>query len=87
MTTYTPLEDEKVVYDKLWKVANPAGEFEIGGQQVVDFFIRAEITLEVLRQIWTLSTPLATMTLGNFYTALRYITIYQQGITLLDAGD
>jgi hypothetical protein len=86
MTTYKPLDVEKVVFDKLWKIANPQGEFELGGQPAVDFFLRAEITIETLRHIWALSTPLATMTLGNFYTALRYITFCQQGIPTLDEG-
>jgi hypothetical protein len=83
---YQPSEAEKVVYDLLWKKANPREEFEIGGKQTVDFFAVSNIDLEILRQIWSLSTPLPTMTVDNFYTALRYITLYQRGIALLDEG-
>ena len=33
----------------------------------------------ILRTIWSLCTPVATMNLGQFYTAMRYISLAQSG--------
>ena len=33
----------------------------------------------ILRTIWSLCTPVATMSLGQFYTAMRYISLAQSG--------
>ena len=69
---------EASIYDGLWKVASN-GVLELSGAQAVEFFRKSGVDLGILKQIWGLSTPLATMNVSQFYTALRLITMVQNG--------
>lgn len=70
--------NEKSYYEFLWNTANPSGE-ALGGKAAVVFFQRSGVDMGFLKQIWTLSTPLATMNIQQFFAALRYITMIQNG--------
>ena len=77
---YVPRPSEKDVYDGLWLAASggvAAGE--LSGLQAVTFFKQSGVDLGILKQIWSFSTPTATMNLSQFYNALRYITMFQGG--------
>ena len=79
MDTYTPNPSEKFPYDAFWKIVNPSGSLELSGGDAVPFFQKSGIDNGILRQIWSLSTPGATMNLQQFYTALRFISMVQNG--------
>jgi hypothetical protein len=84
---YIPqLQAEKGYYDLLWTIANPSKGAELGGAAAVTFFQRSGVDIGILKQIWSLSTPLATMTLPQFYTAVRLITMFQNGEIPLNKG-
>jgi len=77
---YTPSgESEKAHYDGLWAAACPNASGELSGQQAVTFFKQSGVDLGILKQIWSFSTPSATLNLAQFYNALRFITMFQQG--------
>lgn len=76
---------EKGYYEYLWSVANPSGE-ALGGKMAVTFFQRSGVDMGFLKQIWSLSTPVATMTIAQFFTALRYITMIQNGEIPINQG-
>lgn len=77
---YTPVNPrEKGYFDYLWSVANPGNPGDLSGKSAVSFFQRSGVNVGFLKQIWSLSTPVATMNLQQFYTALRYITMIQSG--------
>lgn len=83
MASYFPkTASEKKGYETLWAVANPTGQAEIGGNQAVDFFRKSRLDMNILRQIWALSTPFGTMNVFQFYTALRYIAMAQANIAI-----
>ena len=46
------------------------------------FFKQSNVDLNVLKQIWALSTPLAIMNKAQFYCALRYIQLCQNEIPI-----
>lgn len=62
----------------LWRHVSPSGE-AIGGAQAVAFFRESKVDGGFLKQIWALSTPAATMDKAQFMTALRYVTMAQNG--------
>lgn len=74
---------EKQFFAYLWTVANPTGanspDSTIGGKDAVTFFQRSSVDTGFLKQIWSFSTPAATMTYPQFCTALRFITMIQNG--------
>jgi len=70
---------EVVTYDQLWAAANPSGGESLAGAQAVPFFQKSGVDNGILRQIWGLSTSTSTMTKTQFYTAIRYITMVQNG--------
>ena len=77
---YTPASAaERAHYDGLWSAANPGGGGDLSGLQAVTFFKQSGVDLGILKQIWSFSTPIATMNMPQFYNALRYITMFQQG--------
>ncbi len=94
MDGYVPQSPaEKQYFDFLWDVANnrppgsdPTGSSELSGAMAVQFFQRSSIDRGFLKQIWSLSTPSATMSLGQFYTALRFITMIQNGEIPISKG-
>eukprot|EP00981_Chlorochromonas_danica_P004233 scaffold857_cov152-Ochromonas_danica.AAC.16 len=73
---------EKEYYELLWAAAtenssDPA--VELSGKNAVMFFERSSVDKGFLKQIWSLSTPLATMNHSQFFSALRFITMIQNG--------
>lgn len=84
--TYTPSPGpEAAAYESLWKIANPSGG-DLSGAQAVAFFRKSDVESSILKQIWGLSTPLATMNNSQFNVALRFITMAQNGDLPLSAG-
>ena len=80
MADYAPQNPlELQYYNSLFRIANTEGVEELGGQAAVKFFNQSGVDTGFLKQIWTLSTPAATMNLHQFYTALRFITMIQNG--------
>ena len=76
---YTPRSpEEKHIYDFLWHHVSPNGE-AIAGAAAVTFFRESRVDGGFLKQIWSLSTPVATMNREQFNSALRYLTMVQNG--------
>ena len=77
---------EKRYFDYLWDIANnrapgsdPSGQGELAGMPAVTFLQRSGVDKGFLKQIWTFSTPSATMNLPQFYVAMRFIAMIQCG--------
>ena len=82
---------EKAYFDRLWDVANNravGGDLtvELLGQPAVQFFQRSGVDKGFLKQIWTMSTPGATMNVSQFHTALRYVAMIQNGEIPISPG-
>lgn len=75
---YVPTIAETAGYHELWTIANPGGS-ELGGAAAVAFFKKSGVDAGILRQIWALCSPTASMNSAQFYNALRYITMVQNG--------
>ena len=87
MAEYTPRNPiEQSIYDGLWRFANPSGSPELGGAPGVEFFRKSGVDTGILKQIWSLSTSTMTMTIKQFYTALRLITMVQNGDIPISKG-
>ena len=76
---FVPSLAEKGYYDLLWTTANPTGGSDLGGAAAVAFFKRSGIDTGILKQIWGYSTTGATLNINQFYSALRYIVMVQNG--------
>jgi hypothetical protein len=93
---YAPQSDhEKAYFDFLWDVANsrpPSAPGsvnltgELSGLAAVTFFQRSGVDKGFLKQIWSLSTPSATMNAHQFYVALRFIAMIQNGEMPISKG-
>mmetsp|Transcript_2695 Transcript_2695/g.4048 ORF Transcript_2695/g.4048 Transcript_2695/m.4048 type:complete len:1026 (-) Transcript_2695:127-3204(-) len=70
---------ERNFYEGLWKYANPTGGDTLPGNAAVPFFQKSEVDKGILRQIWSLSAPSNIMKKENFFTAIRFITMVQNG--------
>ena len=81
--SYKPTSIDRPIYDYLWTIAfqtnNIPVSLELGGQPAVTFLKRSGVDTGILKQIWTLSTPNPTMNINEFYTAIRYIVMFQNG--------
>lgn len=95
MDSYIPQTAlEKQFFDYLWDVANnrvpgsdPNGASgDLSGATAVQFFQRSSVDRGFLKQIWSLSTPAGTMNIQQFYTALRFITMIQNGEIPISKG-
>ena len=76
---YSPRSpEEKHIYDFLWHHVSPNGE-AIAGAAAVTFSRESRVDGGFLKQIWSLSTPVATMNREQFNSALRYLTMVQNG--------
>ena len=80
MSEYIPkTPEERHHFDHLWQyVAGPEGT-TIAGPAAVGFFRESKVDGGFLKQIWTMSTPDATMNRTQFNVALRFITMAQNG--------
>ena len=77
---YTPDPQEVVIYDALWRAANPSGAPELSGQVIVPFFLKSKVDKGILKQIWTFSCgQTLNMNKVQFYTAIRFIVMVQNG--------
>jgi hypothetical protein len=80
MTDYVPQNPtEQHYFENLFRIANVDGTEELGGRAAVQFFNQSGVDTGFLKQIWALSTPAATMNRQQFFTALRFITMIQNG--------
>lgn len=75
---YNPRAHEREYYDRLWAVASPSQQ-DLTGLQAVSFFKQSGVDMGVLRQIWGFCSPVSTMNKAQFYCALRYICMFQNG--------
>lgn len=77
--SYIPTDaHESSHYETLWQIASPSG-LELSGLQAVNFFKQSAVDINILKQIWGFSTPVSTMNKTQFYCALRYIAMFQNG--------
>jgi hypothetical protein len=88
---YIPSEEsEKRYYGYLWETAvkssTTSSDQELSGIAAVGFFQRSGIDKGFLKQIWSLSTPSATMNMNQFYTAVRCVTLVQNGEIPVNRG-
>jgi hypothetical protein len=69
----------------LWAVVNPDGLELIKGLDAIEFFKKSKLDIDVLKQIWTLCVPPNMLTINKkeFFTALRFISMFQSGETIL----
>jgi hypothetical protein len=86
------LEEQKY-FDLLWKISlkgasrgdveTAEGSFSdselLSGKAAVQFFNGSNVGTSYLEIIWTMCTPTDTMSKRQFYTALRYICMIQNG--------
>lgn len=72
---------EKAHFDGLWHAAHHGADpsADLSGADAVGFFRASNVDKGILKSIWSLCTPGATMNLSQFYTALRYIQLAQAG--------
>ena len=73
---------EQTIYECLWRIADTNGVGEIGGQAAVNILKMSGLDNTALRNIWSLSTDTGVMNEKQFYLALRYITLVQNGESL-----
>ena len=86
MSSYVPKSGNEIyVYENLWKVASPNGT-DLSGLEAVTFFRKSEVDSGILKSIWGLSTPSATLNKSQFFVALRYITLVQNGDIPISKG-
>ena len=84
---YTPDAQELVIYDALWRAANPSGTPDLSGHAVVPFFLQSKVDKGILKLIWTLSCgPTRVMNKAQFYTAIRFIVMVQNGEMPISKG-
>ena len=76
---------EKHHYDQLWIYVSPDGQ-DISGRKAVEFLRLSGVDSGILKQIWGLSTPSSTMNQPQFNSALRYITMVQNGEIPISKG-
>jgi hypothetical protein len=98
--TYAPtFPPERAYFESLWQAANPNRDEIFPGQLAVPFFQKSELDIALLRQvdptllplidlcqIWSLSTVANVMKKENFFTALRFIAMAQNGDLNLTKG-
>eukprot|EP01035_Chromulina_nebulosa_P019331 gene19331-25195_t len=83
LNNYQPIStNELQIYEKLWIASSPKNG-EISGLEAVKFLQNSDVQIQILKQIWSLSTPALTMNKAQFFTALRYIAMAQKGETNL----
>jgi epidermal growth factor receptor substrate 15 len=78
-TDYSPVNPiEQGQYNSLWSSTNPINN-ELAAKAFAVFTSKSDVPIEKLRIIWKLSVPKGSsiMTETQFYTALRYISLYQ----------
>jgi hypothetical protein len=85
-------------YQYLWDVAHKrpqpgqgdpvvSSQGELSGLDAVTFFMRSNVDKGFLKQIWTMSTSGASMNMFQFFVALRFITMLQNGEIPINKGE
>lgn len=88
MGDYVPQNPTELqYYNTLFGVATNGANGELGGADAVRFFKSSGVDVGFLKQIWGMSTQGATMNLSQFYTALRLITMIQNGEFPISKGN
>jgi len=81
MSEFSPRPNDQGTYAQLWTIANPQGLAELPGSQAAEFFKKSNLDVNVLKQVWALSTPVGSINKPQFYAALRYIAMIQNGLS------
>jgi hypothetical protein len=79
---YHPRPGEAEIYAELWQMAVQDDADILKGARAVEFFKKSGLDLSTLKAIWTWSSPDPVMNRQQFYTALRYISMSQNGENL-----
>jgi hypothetical protein len=80
MADYAPQNPAELhYYNTLFGFATNGAGGELGGAEAVRFFKTSGVDVGFLKQIWALSTQGATMNVHQFYTAMRFLTMIQNG--------
>jgi hypothetical protein len=92
---YTPRQGESEVYQELWNIAVSGSNNNqdrnddddddddlLGGGKAVEFFKKSGLDMGTLKAIWTWCSPDPVMNKEQFFAALRYIAISQNGENL-----
>jgi hypothetical protein len=72
----------------LWNLVNPNNHEYVKGLEAIEFMKKSKLDVDVLKQIWVACVPpsLLTITKKEFFTALRFISMFQGGETNLSMG-
>ena len=82
---YSPQNEVELKYfNDLFRLATGGTERQITGQLAVPFFVKSEVSLPQLKEVWAIADTNSKgyLTRENFHTALRLITLVQQGMEL-----
>jgi len=79
--SYIPEPHERPYYEGLFRAADPSGKGSLSGGEAVQFFARAKLPVEVLKNIWTVADQPSTSSLDlkKFAVAVRLIQLTQNG--------
>jgi hypothetical protein len=77
---------ELTVFDGLWKIASVDQSGRLGGREAVDLLRKSGLEVPVLREIWAVTTPDSSIGQAQFFSALRFIAMYQNGVTQISRG-
>ena len=59
------------------------GQQAIGGKDAVQFFLKSQVPVPVLKQVWTIAAQgQAEMGIQQFNTAMRLIALAQKGVEI-----
>ena len=81
---YSPKNSlEHSYFDTLWQSAlifsGTPLDSKLNAKEALQFFQKSNIDTSYLKMVWSLSSPTTSMTKPQFYTALRYISMIQNG--------
>lgn len=85
---YVPLSHEQAYYTGLFTIADVERSGMISGQTAVSFFSLSKLPIPLLKNIWTMSDFTQTNSLNKeeFFTSMRLIQLYQNGVKAKDAS-
>jgi hypothetical protein len=73
---------DQYVYQGFWSAACMNGAELLGGGNAVKFFEKSGLEIQSLKQIWSRCTPNPAMSKQEFFVALRYIAMAQNGFPI-----
>jgi hypothetical protein len=74
-------------YNTLFSVATNGANGELGGADAVRFFKSSGVDVGFLKQIWGMCTQGSSMNVNQFFTAMRLITMAQNGEFPITKGE